>query len=127
MEALNSLLLLLNEPLVQFFLWVAVLYIIAAIFVDRRVSFWISSISATYFWVKTQDPAVALRAWFVVLAVFTVVLIARYLFHMNIVLFLKGKKRCPMCCEEAYRKAKVCPHCHYSFTSESDECREDKF
>ncbi len=123
MDALNNLLLLLNEPLVQFFLWVAVLYIIASVFVDRRISFWISTISATYFWTKSQDPLVALRAWLIVFAVFSGVLLIRYVFHLNVLLFLKGRKRCPMCCEEAYRKAKVCPHCGYRFVSESDECR----
>ncbi len=123
MEAFNSLLTLLSEPIVQFFIWVAVLFIIANVFVDRRLSFWISSISATYFWLKTQDPVVALKAWLVVLAVFGVVLLVRNAFNLNVVLLLKGKKRCPMCCEEAYRKAKVCPYCHYNFTSETDECR----
>jgi len=122
-EAFKGLLVLLNEPLIQFFLWVAVLYVIASIFVDRRISFWISTIGATYFWTKSQDPLVALRAWLIVLAVFTLILLLRYVFHLNVILFLKGKKRCPMCCEEAYRKAKVCPHCHYSFASEGEECR----
>lgn len=123
MDALKGLLVLLSEPLIQFFLWVAVLYIIASVFVDRRISFWISTVGATYFWTKNQDPLVALRAWLIVLAVFTLILLLRYVFHLNVILFLKGKKRCPMCCEEAYRKAKVCPHCHYNFASEGDECR----
>jgi len=122
-DALKGLLVLLSEPLIQFFLWVAVLYIIASVFVDRRISFWISTVGATYFWTKNQDPLVALRAWLIVLAVFTLILLLRYVFHLNVILFLKGKKRCPMCCEEAYRKAKVCPHCHYNFASEGDECR----
>ncbi len=123
MDALSNLLILVNEPLVQFFIWVAVLFIIASIFVDRRLSFWISSVSATYFWLKSQDPMVALKAWLVVLSIFISVLVIRSAFNLNIVLLLKGKKRCPMCCEEAYRKAKVCPHCHYNFASENDECK----
>ena len=123
MEALNSILTLINEPLIQFFLWVAVIFVIASIFVDRRLSFWISSVGATYFWVKSQDTKVALKAWLVVLTVFAVVLLLKYIFNLNVVLLLKGKKRCPMCCEEAYRKAKVCPHCHYKFASEADECK----
>lgn len=123
MEALNNLLQLINEPLVQFFLWVAVLFIIASIFVDRRISFWISSVAATYFWLRTQDPKVALEAWLIVLSIFVGVLVLKYIFNLNVVLLLKGKKRCPMCCEEAYRKAKVCPHCHYRFASETDECK----
>ncbi len=112
---------LINEPLVQFFLWVAVLYIIASIFVDRRLSFWLSSIGATYFWTKSQDPMVALRAWVIVLALFFLILIVRYAFNLNLLLFLKGKKRCPMCYEEANRRAKVCPHCHYNFISEEEK------
>jgi hypothetical protein len=122
-EALNNLLSLLNEPLIQFFLWVAVLFVIASIFVDRKLSFWISSVGATYFWIKSQDPSVALKAWLVVLSVFAAVLLVKFLFNLNIILFLKGKNRCPMCCEEAYRKAKVCPYCHYQFSSETDECK----
>lgn len=125
METLNSLLVLLNEPIVQFFIWVAVLFVIANVFVDRKVSFWISSVSATYFWLKNRDPIVALKAWLVVLSIFGIILLVKTAFNLNIVLLLKGKKRCPMCCEEAYRKAKVCPHCHYRFTSESDECNSE--
>ncbi len=122
MEALQNVILLLSEPLVQFFIWVAVLFVIANIFVDRRLSFWIASVGATYFWIKTQDPRVALKAWLVVLGVFLIILAVKNVFNLNIILLLKGKKRCPMCCEEAYRKAKVCPHCHYKFASETDEC-----
>ncbi len=122
MEALQSVLSLLNEPIVQFFIWVAVLFVIANIFVERRLSFWISSVGATYFWLKNQDPVVALKAWLVVLSVFVVILVVKNVFNLNVVLLLKGKKRCPMCCEEAYRKARVCPHCHYKFASEADEC-----
>jgi hypothetical protein len=114
-EVLNNLLKLISEPLVQFFLWVAVLFIIASVFLDRRISFWVSSVGATYFWIKNQDPTVALRAWLVVLSVFMVVLMVKYLFNLNVVLLLKGRKRCPMCCEEIHRKAKVCPYCHHSF------------
>lgn len=122
MEALQNVILLLSEPLVQFFIWVAVLFVIANIFVDRKLSFWIASVGATYFWIKNQDPRVALKAWFVVLGVFLIILAVKNVFNLNIILLLKGKKRCPMCCEEAYRKAKVCPHCHYKFASETDEC-----
>ncbi len=123
MEALNNLLKLISEPLVQFFLWVAVLFIIASIFFDRRISFWVSSVGATYFWLKSQDPVVALKAWLIVMSLFLIILILKFLFNLNVVLLLEGKKRCPMCCEKAYRKAKVCPHCHYRFTSEEDECK----
>ncbi|HIQ31567.1 MAG TPA: hypothetical protein EYH49_05350 [Aquifex aeolicus] len=120
MEDIKSVLILLREPLVQFFLWVAVLYIIAYVFLDRRLSFWVSSVGATYFWVKTQDPAVALKAWFIVFGVFVITLLVKSLFNLNVLLLLKGKKRCPMCCEEAHRKAKVCPHCRYSFSDNGE-------
>ncbi len=123
MEALNNLVELINEPLIQFFLWVGILFIIASIFVDRRLSFWISSTGATYFWIKSQDPTVAVKAWTIVLSIFAVTLIAKQVFNLNVMLLLKGRKRCPMCCEEAHRKAKVCPHCGYRFVSESDECK----
>jgi len=103
--------------------WVAVLFIIASVFVDRKISFWVSSVGATYFWTKSQDPFVALKAWVIVLIVFAFILVVKYVFHLNVLLVLKGKKRCPMCCEEAYRKAKVCPHCHYNFLS-GEECRD---
>ncbi|RLJ71367.1 hypothetical protein BCF55_1667 [Hydrogenivirga caldilitoris] len=121
MEALNNIIKLINEPLVQFFLWVAVLFIIASIFVDRRLSFWISSVGATYFWTKSQDPKVALKAWLIVLTVFVIILVLKYIFNLNVVLLLKGRKRCPMCYEEAHRKAKVCPYCHYQFVDEVKE------
>ncbi len=115
MEVLNNLLKLVSEPIVQFFLWVAVIFVIANVFLDRRISFWVASVGATYFWVKKQDPMVALRAWVVVLSVFLIVLMVKHLFNLNVALLLKGKKRCPMCWEEIHRRAKVCPYCHHSF------------
>lgn len=122
MEALNNLIKLINEPIIQFFLWVGVLFIIASIFVDRKISFWISSLGATYFWVKYQEPSTAVKAWLVILLVFVVIFALKQVFNLNVALFLKGRKRCPMCCEEAYRRAKVCPHCGYRFASDKDEC-----
>ncbi len=115
MEVLSNLLKLINEPIVQFFLWVAVIFIIASVFLDRRISFWVSSVGATYFWVKNQDPAVALKAWVVVLSVFIGVLMVKYIFNLNLLLLLKGRKRCPMCYEEIHRRARVCPYCHHRF------------
>ncbi len=123
MESLNNLLEIFREPLLQFFVWVAVIYIIANIFVDRKLAFWIAFPSATYLWVKKQEPYTALKAWLLVAVVILVVWGAKYLFNLNVLLLLKGKKRCPTCCEEAYRKAKVCPHCGYNFLSEADECK----
>ena len=115
MEVVQNLLKLVSEPLVQFFLWVAVLFIIASLFLDKRLSFWVSSVGATYFWVKNQDPMVALRAWLIMFSVLLAVLGVRKVFNLNIVLILKGRKRCPMCYEEIHRKAKVCPYCHHTF------------
>lgn len=115
MEALQGLVSLLKEPLVQFFIWVAVLFLIASVFLERRVSFWVSSIGATYFWLKSQDPTVALKAWLVILVLLGAFLLTKYTFNLNPALFLRGRKRCPMCWEEVHRKAKVCPHCHHEF------------
>jgi ribosomal protein S27AE len=120
MEALNSILVLLNEPLVQFFIWIAVIYIIASVFVDRRVAFWIGMVGASFFWVKTQDPRVAVEGWVLVLAVLLLVFLIKKLFHLNVVLFLKGRKRCPQCWETAHRKAYVCPHCGYQFSPQEE-------
>jgi len=120
MEALNSLLVLFNEPLVQFFLWTAVLYIIASVFVDRRLAFWIGLISASAFWIKTQNPAVAIKGWGIVLAVLLVIIGIKKLFHLNIVLLLKGRKRCPLCWETAHRKALICPYCGHRFSPQEE-------
>lgn len=108
--------LLLNEPIVQFFLWTAVLYIIGSIFVDRRIAFWIGIVSATVFWAKTQDLRVAVKAWAIVVAVFIVIYGIRKLFHLNVLLLLRGRKRCPLCWETAHRKALICPHCGHKFS-----------
>ncbi len=123
MESLENLLSVLKEPMVQFFVWVAVIYVIANIFVDRKLAFWIAFPSATYLWVQKQEPYTAIKAWVLVLLVIFGVWGVKALFNLNPVLLIKGKKRCPLCCEEAYRKAKVCPHCGYNFASEADECK----
>ncbi len=120
MEGLNNILALLNEPLVQFFIWTAVLYIISNIFVDRRLSFWIAMAGSTAFWVKTQGMAVPLRAWGIVLAVLLGVVLIKKMFNLNVVLLLKGRKRCPMCWETAHRKAILCPYCGHQFSVEEE-------
>ena len=120
MEALNNIAVLFNEPLVQFFIWVAVLYIIGSVFVDRRLAFWIGIISASFFWIKTKDLSVALKGWAIVLSVIIAVTLMKKLFHLNIVLLLKGRKRCPQCWETAHRKAYVCPHCGYQFSPQEE-------
>ena len=123
MEELQNFLKIFKEPMLQFFAWMAVLYILASVFVDRRIAFWISSLGTSYLWVKNQDPRVALRAWAVIGSVLFLLAFFKYLFNLNLLLFLKGKKRCPMCCEEARRKAKVCPYCGYSFAPKEEECK----
>ncbi len=115
MELVSHFETLFKEPIVQFFLWMVVLYLLSNVFIDKRISFWVSSIGTTWFWLKNRDPMVALQVWGLILGFFLVFLSLKYFFHMNLFLFLKGKKRCPFCWEEAHRKAKVCPHCRHSF------------
>ncbi len=125
MEVLKSLEVIFKEPLFVFFLWTAVVYILASIFVDRKVSFWIALVSSSYLWYKNDnDISIIIKVWGIISGFLLIVYLSKTLFHLNIVLFFKGKKRCPMCCEEAFRKAKVCPHCGYRFVSEEDACKD---
>ncbi len=121
MEGFQELFKILEEPLVRFFLWVALIYVIANVFVDRKIAFWIGSLGATYFWIKNYDQTTVLKAWGVIGAFMLTIFLGKVVFNLNPLLLLKGKKRCPMCCEEVYRKAKVCPHCHHRFR-EGEEC-----
>ncbi len=115
MDILSHLEVLFKEPAVQFFLWMAILYILANIFIDKRLSFWVSSLATTWLWVKNRDPLTALQVWGIILGILIVVWGLKHFFHMNLFLFLKGKKRCPLCWEEAHRRAKICPHCGHTF------------
>ncbi|BAI70081.1 MAG: hypothetical protein KNN13_06410 [Hydrogenobacter thermophilus] len=106
---------LLSDPLIQFFLWMAFFQVIAQVFLDRRVAFWIASVSSTFFWVSKYEVITPLKAWSIIFSVFLIYLFLKSLFHFNIFLYLKGKRRCPMCYSEVHWKAKVCPYCHHKF------------
>jgi len=118
MDLLKGLEPLFLEPLFQFFLWMGIVHILAQIFIDRRPAFWIASISATYFWTKAHEPFTPLKAWAIILSVFLLYFLLKLLFHFNLFLYLKGKKRCPMCYSEVHWRAKVCPFCHHRFRVE---------
>ncbi len=115
MDYLNFLEPIFKDEIVQFFILLALLQILAQVFVDRRVAFWIASLSATYLWIKQKGALVPLKAWFLILSVLSVYLLTKTIFHFNIFLFLKGKKRCPQCFQEVHWRAKVCPFCKYHF------------
>ncbi len=115
MEELRILEVLFKEPIFQFFLIMALLHLLAQVFFDRRIAFWISALFTTLFWLKNYEPITALKAWFLILVVFLLYIIPKLLFHFNLFLFLKGKKRCPMCYCEVHWKALVCPFCKHRF------------
>lgn len=102
---------LFKEPLVQFFVWLALIQVIAQVFLDRRIAFWISSTLATYLWVKNYEVFTPIKAWLIILGIFFLYLLLKYLFHFNVFLYLKGRKRCPVCYSEVHVKAIVCPYC----------------
>ncbi|WP_245810071.1 hypothetical protein [Hydrogenobacter hydrogenophilus] len=90
----------------------ALIHVLAQVFLDRRIAFWIASISATYLWIKYYEIFTPIKAWLIILGIFSFYLLLKYLFHFNIFLYLKGRKRCPMCYSEVHIKAIVCPYCH---------------
>ncbi len=120
MEIINNISYILKDPLVQFFLWMAVLHIISQVFIDKKISFWIASVGTTYLWYKYRDPVTPLYAWAIIAGFIFVGYIAKVLFHFNVFLFLKGRKRCPQCYEEVHIKARVCPYCKHKFAEEGN-------
>ncbi|WP_461832081.1 hypothetical protein [Aquifex sp.] len=103
---------IIKEPVVVFFIWFALLYIIASVFLPKRFSFWVSSLSATYFWLKYgMDKLELLKAWGVIFLVLFIYYCGKVLSTTSPFLFLTGRKICPLCCMIIPRKAKVCPHC----------------
>ena len=112
MEDLKMLEPLFQNSLFQFFLYMALIQLLAQVFLDRRIAFWIASISTTILWFRSFDPLTPLKAWLIVLLIFSLYLIPRLIFHFNIFLYLKGKKRCPECYSEVHWRAKVCPFLH---------------
>ncbi len=123
MEIITNISYILKDPLVQFFLWMAVLHIIGQVFVDKKISFWIASVATTFLWYKYRDPYTPAYAWGIIVGFILLGYIAKIVFHFNIFLFLKGRKRCPRCYEEAHLRAKVCPYCGHVF-SEKDTVEE---
>lgn len=115
MEGLKVLEPLFRNELFQFFLWMALLQILAQVFLERRVAFWVSSLGTTFLWIKSFEPYTALKAWLVILAVFCLYLLPKAFFHFNLFLYLKGKKRCPDCYSEVHWKARKCPFCGHLF------------
>lgn len=115
MEDLRMLEPLFKNSLFQFFLYMALIQLLAQVFLDRRIAFWIASVSATVLWLRSFDSITALKAWLIILFIFGFYLVPKLLFHFNLFLYLKGKKRCPECCSEVHWRAKVCPFCKHRF------------
>ncbi|SHK32977.1 zinc ribbon domain-containing protein [Thermocrinis minervae] len=124
MDLLKSVELLFADQLVSFFVWMALLHILAQVFVDRRVAFWISSLATTYLWIKNFDLLTPTKAWAIIFLFFAFYFILKLTLHINLFLLLKGKKRCPECYSEVHLKAKVCPFCRYSFKNHQSVSQE---
>ncbi len=115
MEELRALEPIFQNQLFQFFLWMALLQLLAQVFLDRRVAFWVSSIATTIIWLKSKDPATPVKAWVIVLIIFLAYLLPKLFFHFNLFLYVKGRKRCPECYSEVHWRARVCPYCRHRF------------
>ncbi|RMH80246.1 MAG: hypothetical protein D6674_04630 [Acidobacteria bacterium] len=115
MEDLKVLEPLFRMPLFQFFVLMALIQLLSQVFLDRRIAFWLSSIATTLLWLKNYDPITPLKAWFLILLIFSVYMFPKVFFHFNLFLFLRGRKRCPICYSEVHWKAKACPFCHHRF------------
>ena len=121
MELLNFLEPLFRNPLFQFFVYMALIQILVQVFLDRKPAFWIASIATTYFWVKSFEPITPLKGWTIILGFLVAYFLIKQIFHINLFLFLKGKKRCSVCYSEVHRKALVCPFCNHRFTEKELE------
>lgn len=115
MEDLRILEPLFKSTLFQFSLYMAIIYLLAQVFLDRRIAFWISSIATTAIWLRSFDAQTPLKAWLIILLIFSLYMVPKLLFHFNLFLYLRGKKRCPECYSEVHWRAKVCPFCRYRF------------
>lgn len=117
MEDLKVLEPLLQNKLFQFFLLMALIQLLAQVFLDRRIAFWVSSISTTILWLRMYDHSTAIRAWLFISLVIALYLLPKALFQFNLFLYLKGRKRCPECYSEVHWKAHRCPFCKHVFDS----------
>ncbi|MFN3598963.1 MAG: hypothetical protein ACK4VK_04420 [Aquificaceae bacterium] len=115
MEDLRILEDLFKNPLFQFFLYMAIIQLLAQVFLDRRIAFWVASLTTTIIWLKSFDLWTPLKAWLIIFGVFGFYILPKLLFHFNLFLYLKGKKRCPECYSEVHWRAKACPFCGYRF------------
>ncbi|MEN3033691.1 MAG: hypothetical protein ABDH18_01710 [Aquificaceae bacterium] len=111
MEGLKAVEALLSDKTFQFFLWVGVLQLLAQVFLERRFAFWVAILSATTVWVDKFELFTPLKAWVIVFIIMLIYFLPKALFEFNLFLYLRGKKRCPMCFSEIHRRAKVCPFC----------------
>ncbi|MCS7195775.1 MAG: hypothetical protein RMH93_06110 [Aquificaceae bacterium] len=116
---------LFRNSLFQFFLYMALLQLLAQVFLDRRVAFWISSLSTTFIWLKSFDPLTPLKGWAIILFVFILYVVPKVFLHFNLFLYLQGKKRCPECYSEVHWRAKVCPFCAHRFRGMEKAGEED--
>gem|GEM_PF-1552418 len=92
MAFLNFLEPLFLNSVFQFFVYLALLQILAQVFLERRIAFWIASISTTYLWTVNFEPITPLKGWTIILSVLFVYFLIKHLFHINLFLLLKGKK-----------------------------------
>ncbi|MDW8433883.1 MAG: hypothetical protein RMK35_03655 [Aquificaceae bacterium] len=115
MEELKFLEPLFKNPVFQFFLLMALIQLLAQVFLDRRIAFWVSSIGTTFLWVRHFDTSTPLKAWTFILLILFLISIPNILFNFNLFLYLKGRKRCPRCYSQVHRKAQVCAFCGYEF------------
>jgi hypothetical protein len=99
----------------------ALIQILVQVFLDRKPAFWIASIATTYFWVKSFEPITPSKGWTIILGFLIAYILIKQIFHINLFLFLKGKKRCSVCYSEVHRKALVCPFCHHRFAEKESE------
>ncbi|ADC89114.1 hypothetical protein Thal_0480 [Thermocrinis albus DSM 14484] len=115
---------LMTEPLFQFFLYMALLQILVQVFLERRYAFWVSSVITTYFWTQHRDLITAVKGWGVILAIVAVYLLMRRYVESEPFLYLRGVKRCPVCCSVVSKRARVCPFCRTQLFQEEKDGTE---
>ncbi|MCS7171174.1 MAG: hypothetical protein N3D14_00365 [Aquificaceae bacterium] len=116
---------LFKNTLFQFFLYMALIQLLAQVFLDRRIAFWVSSVGTTMIWLKSFDPTTPLKAWTIIFLVFLIYMFPKVFLHFNLFLYLKGRKRCPDCYSEVHWRAKLCPFCKHRFKGVEKPGEED--